>query len=149
MEYEQLKLSNQLCFPLYAASRLIIREYQPSLEEIGITYPQYLVLMILWEKDELSVNEIAERLILNTNTVTPLLKRMQTLKLITRKRSDKDERKVIIGLTAKGLEMQKSAALIPEKLVSKLNTGTLSMNQLIDMRTNINALIDFLNPKDK
>lgn len=149
MEYEQLKLSNQLCFPLYAASRLIIREYQPSLEEIGITYPQYLVLMILWERDGLSVNEIAEKLILNTNTVTPLLKRMQTLKLITRKRSDKDERKVIIGLTAKGLEMQKSAALIPEKLVSKLNTGTLSMNQLIEMRTNINALIDFLNPKDK
>ena len=71
MEYEQLKLDNQLCFPVYAASRLIIREYQPYLEKLNITYPQYLVLMVLWETDELSVNDISKRLILNTNTITP------------------------------------------------------------------------------
>ena len=77
MSYEQLKLENQLCFPLYAASRLIIRAYQNDLDALGITYPQYLVLMVLWEFEELTVNEIAEKLILNTNTVTPLLKRME------------------------------------------------------------------------
>ena len=77
MDYEQLKLENQLCFPFYAVSRLIIRAYQEDLDRLGITYPQYLVMMVLWEKDGISVNEIAEKLILNTNTVTPLLKRME------------------------------------------------------------------------
>jgi DNA-binding MarR family transcriptional regulator len=84
MEYEQLKLNNQLCFPVYAASRLITREYQPHLDKLGVTYPQYLVLMVLWETDGISVNEIAQKLILNTNTVTPLLKRMELLNLISR-----------------------------------------------------------------
>lgn len=71
MAYEQLKLENQLCFPIYAASRLITREYKPYLDNLGITYPQYLVLMILWENDGLPVNDIAKKLILNTNTITP------------------------------------------------------------------------------
>ena len=71
MNYDQLKLENQLCFPLYVASRLIIRAYQDDLDKLGITYPQYLVLMLLWEHKELTVNKIAEKLILNTNTVTP------------------------------------------------------------------------------
>ena len=77
MDYEQLKLDNQLCFPLYAASRLIIRAYQPFLEKLGITYPQYLVLMVLWEHKELTVSEISSKLFLKTNTLTPLLKRME------------------------------------------------------------------------
>src|SRR5512133_2652142 len=102
MEYEQLKLSNQICFPLYAASRLITREYQPYLDKMEITYPQYLVLLVLWETDGIPVNEIAQKLILNTNTITPLLKRMETQGLITRKRSENDERKVIVCLTGKG-----------------------------------------------
>ena len=99
MAYEQLKLENQLCFPVYAASRLIIREYQPHLDKLGITYSQYLVLMVLWEKDSIAVSEITQRLILNTNTVTPILKRMEAQGLITRQRSASDERKVIITLT--------------------------------------------------
>jgi DNA-binding MarR family transcriptional regulator len=77
MAYEQLKLENQLCFPLYTASRLVIQEYQPHLDKLGVTYPQYLVLMILWETDSIAVNEITRRLILNTNTITPVLKRME------------------------------------------------------------------------
>ncbi|HLP05717.1 MAG TPA: MarR family transcriptional regulator, partial [Paludibacter sp.] len=84
MSYEQLKLENQVCFPLYAASRLIIRAYQDDMDRLGITYPQYLVLMVLWENGEQTVNEIADKLILNTNTVTPLLKRMETAGLLTR-----------------------------------------------------------------
>jgi MarR family transcriptional regulator, organic hydroperoxide resistance regulator len=84
MTYEQLKLENQLCFPLYAASRLVIQKYQPHLEKPGITYPQYLVLMVLWETDSIAVSEITRRLILNTNTITPVLKRMEAQGTITR-----------------------------------------------------------------
>ena len=121
MDYEQLKLENQLCFPFYAVSRLIIRAYQEDLDRLGITYPQYLVMMVLWEKDGISVNEIAEKLILNTNTVTPLLKRMEAMQLITRTPSTVDQRKIIIQLTSQGLAMRESAAEIPLKLMNKLN----------------------------
>jgi DNA-binding MarR family transcriptional regulator len=148
MSFEQLKLSNQFCFPVYAASRLIIREYQPHLEKLGITYPQYLVLMVLWETDNITVNEISQKLILNTNTLTPLLKRMESQGIITRKRSDPDERKVIIQLSEKGREMRIEAASIPDKLVSGLNKGTLSMQELIETRSRLNVLIDFLREKE-
>ena len=121
MEYEQLKLENQLCFPFYAVSRLIIRAYQEDLDRLGITYPQYLVMMVLWEKDGISVNEITEKLILNTNTVTPLLKRMEAMQLITRTPSTVDQRKIIIQLTSQGWVMRESAAEIPLKLMNKLN----------------------------
>lgn len=148
MDFEHLRLSNQLCFPVYAASRLIIREYQPYLDQLGITYPQYLVLMVLWETDGISVNEITRKLILNTNTVTPLLKRMETSGIITRKRSESDERKVVISLTEKGVKMKFIASSIPQDLANNLNAGTLTMTQLIELRTNLNLLIDFLNNKE-
>lgn len=82
MDDSQLQLSNQICFPLYSGSRLITKAYKPFLDEMGITYPQYLVLMVLWENDNLSVNQITEKLFLNTNTVSPLLKRMEKMNLI-------------------------------------------------------------------
>jgi len=148
MDFEHLRLSNQLCFPVYAASRLIIREYQPYLDKLGITYPQYLVLMVLWETDGVSVNEIAQKLILNTNTVTPLLKRMETFGIIIRKRSESDERKVVISLTEKGKEMKFTASAIPQKLANNLNASILTMDQLIELRTNLNLLIEFLNNKE-
>ncbi len=144
MEYEQLKLENQLCFPVYAASRLIIREYQPYLDKLGITYPQYLVLMVLWEEDKLPVNEITRKLILNTNTVTPLLKRMETQGLITRVRSAKDERKVIIELSAKGSDMREAAAIIPEKLSAGLLNGPVSVDELINLKNQLNSIIELL-----
>jgi len=141
MEYEQLKLSNQVCFPIYAASRLIIREYQPLLDNLGITYPQYLVLMVLWENDNVPVSEITQKLILNTNTVTPLLKRMQTQELITRTRSTKDERQVTISLTEKGKQLRLQAAEIPLKLIETLDKGQLDVNELIGLRDKLNLLI--------
>jgi len=145
MENEQLKLKNQLCFPVYAASRLIIREYQPFLDKLGITYPQYLVLMVLWETDEITVNEIAKKLILNTNTVTPLLKRMESLDIVTRERSSSDERKVVIRLTEKGKEMREAACLIPQQLVEKINANSLDINRLIELKNSLTILIDALN----
>lgn len=149
MKFEQLKLSNQLCFPIYAASRLITREYQPYLDMLGVTYPQYLVLMVLWETDAITVNDISIKLILNTNTLTPLLKRMESMDIITRKRSQEDERKVVISLTQKGKEMKVKASTIPDELINGLQKGNLSLNQLLELRTNLNKLIDFLKLKDE
>lgn len=147
MEFEQLKLNNQVCFPIYAASRLIIREYQPLLDKLGLTYPQYLVLMVLWENDKIRVSEITKKLILNTNTVTPLLKRMQTQGLITRTRSTNDERQVTISLTEKGKELQIRAAEIPMQLVEKLNMSEMEINELIDLREKLNRLINSIQKK--
>lgn len=144
MSFEQLKLENQLCFPLYAASRLIIRKYQPYLEELNITYPQYLVLMVLWESDEMPVNDIAKKLILNTNTITPLLKRMESLGLVTRERSQEDERRVFIKLTDKGRNMQESAAKIPIELGEGLTCGDLKMDDLIELRDKLYEFIKLL-----
>ncbi len=149
MEYDQLKLSNQLCFPIYAASRLITREYQPYLDELGITYPQYLVLMILWETDRISVNEISKKLILNTNTITPLLKRMETLGILKRQRSGSDERKVIVELTPKGKLMQTEASVIPQKLAAGLISNTMKIEELVDLKEKLENIIHFLKEKNK
>lgn len=141
---EQLKLENQLCFPVYAASRLITRIYQPYLDEIGITYPQYLVLLVLWENDKVTVNEISRKLFLNTNTTTPLLKRLEAQGLVTRRRSDEDERKVIIALTANGKKLQTRAADIPGKLSEGLAAGSMSVNDLIGLKGQLYKIIDYL-----
>lgn len=147
MEFEQLKLNNQLCFPIYAASRLITREYQPHLDKLGVTYPQYLVLMVLWETDGITVNEISSKLILNTNTLTPLLKRMESMDIISRNRSDVDERKVVIRLTEKGKEMKIKASTIPDALINVLQKGTLTVDQLIELKSTLNILVDLLTQK--
>lgn len=147
MKYEQLRLSNQICFPVYAASRLIIREYQPYLDELGITYPQYLALMVLWEKDEVSVNEITEKLILNTNTVTPLLKRMEASGLISRSRSEEDKRKQIVKLTVRGQKMMDRASKIPEKLVKSTGISDIAVEELIDLKHKLNDVISTLSKK--
>lgn len=144
MGYEQLKLGNQLCFPVYAASRLITRQYKPHLEKLGITYPQYLVLMILWETDKMSVNEIGQKLLLNTNTLTPLLKRMETLGLLQRRRATDDERKVIVSLTGKGEKLRHEAAEIPEQLVKGLTSENISLGELIVLKEQLYKIIQYL-----
>lgn len=151
MEYEQLKLENQLCFPFYAVSRLIIRAYQEDLDRLGITYPQYLVLMVLWEKDGISVNEITEKLILNTNTVTPLLKRMEAMQLITRTPSTVDQRKIIIQLTSQGWAMRESAAEIPLKLMNKLNleVSDVQIAEALHLKNKLYELIKVLDKSSK
>ena len=145
MDYEQLKLENQLCFPVYAASRLIIREYQPLLDKLGITYPQYLVLMVLWEQDDITVNEIAGKLILNTNTITPLLKRMEAMGILTRKRSGKDERKVMVRLTKSGVQMRELAAEIPMELVKRINGEHIDTEKLLELKKALYDIISLLN----
>lgn len=146
MSYEQLKLENQICFPLYAASRLVIRAYQTDLDKLGITYPQYLVLMLLWEHGEMTVNGIAEKLILNTNTVTPLLKRMEVDGVVIRRQSETDQRKVMVQLSEKGMSMQEQAAEIPFNLMSRLN---ITMNETdlkaaMSLKETLTSLIETL-----
>ncbi len=106
-------LDNQLCFRLYTASRLLSQAYHPLLSMKGLTYPQYLVLLVLWEKDGQAVNNIAKRLFLETNTVTPLLQRMEKEGVLTRKKGVKDARQIIVSLTKKGKSLQKELADVP------------------------------------
>ena len=113
MIHEEFKLDNQLCFRLYTASRLLSQAYHPLLSEHGLTYPQYLVLLALWEKDAQPVNDIAKRLFLETNTVTPLLQRMEKEGILTRRKGEKDARQMIVSLTGKGKELQKKLADVP------------------------------------
>jgi len=147
MAYEQLRLENQLCFPLYAASRLVIQTYQPHLDKLGITYPQYLVLMVLWETDSIAVSEITRRLILNTNTITPVLKRMEAQGIITRQRSEEEERKVIVTLTPKGKDLQIEAASIPEKLVAGLVSSNVKIEELKMLKDQLYVIIHYLSNK--
>lgn len=147
MTYEQLKLENQICFPIYAASRLITREYQPLLDELGLTYPQYLALLVLWEHDGLPVNEIGQKLLLNTNTVTPLLKRMEAQGLVTRRRSADDERRVIVTLTAQGRALQEQAVAIPAKLVAGLEADDVDEQAFHDMLAQLQKIVRHLSAK--
>jgi DNA-binding MarR family transcriptional regulator len=144
MGYDQLKLENQLCFPVYAASRLITREYQPLLDNLEITYPQYLVLLVLWESDSLSVNDIAKKLILNTNTITPLLKRMEQQGLIMKKRSETDERKVMVYLSSKGLNLKEKASEIPQELAKRLSESNIEIDDLTKLKESLDSIISFL-----
>ena len=112
-KYEQLKLENQLCFPMYAAARKITSEYTPYLKPLGLTYTQYLVFMVLWENDHLSVGEICEKLYLDSGTLTPLLKKMETRGWIRRKRSSTDERVERIDLTDEVKKMADTCRDIP------------------------------------
>jgi len=139
--YEQLKLDNQLCFPFYAVSRLIIRKYQPFLDELGITYPQYLVLLVLWEKAPQPVNDISKRLHLNTNTITPLINRLVDLGIVEKQKGTDDERKMYVFLTTKGQVMREQAAGIPARLAEGVEVQPTKMEAL---RTMLYEMIEVL-----
>ena len=115
-DFDPLKLENQLCFPLYVASREIIRLYHPYLTALDLTYTQYIAMMALWEAGGMSVKAMGERLYLDTGTLTPLLKGMEKKGLITRKRSETDERSVIVAPTEEGLALRERALAVPEKV---------------------------------
>ena len=115
-----LKLENQLCFTLYSLSKLITNQYRPYLEPLDLTYPQYLVMLVLWEHQEISVSGIGHQLQLDSGTLTPLLKRLESKTLVVRTRSKTDERTVIISLTPQGQQLQKQAVNIPHQIQSCL-----------------------------
>jgi DNA-binding MarR family transcriptional regulator len=142
--YEHLKLDNQLCFRLYTAARLTMQVYFPYFEPLGITYPQYLVLLVLWEKDHQPVNDIAHRLHLETNTVTPLLQRMEKAGLITRTRGKEDSRQRIVSLTKQGMAMEEKAKDIPGCLEQELSDKMDDINSLRASMPALDALIEGL-----
>lgn len=113
---EALKLENQLCFPLYACARRVVKLYTPYFKPLGITYTQYIVFLVLWEKDGISVGELGDKLYLDNGTLTPLLKKMEDAGFITRTRSHEDERVVTIQLTQKGRDLRLATADIPQKV---------------------------------
>ena len=115
-DYDSLKLKNQLCFPIYLCSKEIIRKYTPWLEEIDLTYTQYIVMMYFWEKEKSNVKEVGKTLLLDSSTLTPLLKKLENKGFITRVRSTIDERNLEIQITKKGRELKDKAKLIPEKM---------------------------------
>ena len=145
--YNQLKLGNQLCFRLYTAARLTMQAYFPYFEPLSITYPQYLVMLVLWEQDKQPVNDIARRLHLETNTVTPLLQRMEKQGLLTRTRGKKDTRQRIVSLTPQGKAMEDQAKNIPDCLVAQLAENVPDVQALLDMIPALDTLIDGLSAK--
>ena len=145
--YENLHLENQLCFPLYAVSRLTTKMYGPYLEELDITYPQYLVLLVLWQYKEQSVSNIGQKLLLESNTLTPLLKRLEQKKLILRKRSVKDERTVLISLTKEGENLKQKAVCIPEKIIQSFKTDAISLSEAIEFQKTLIKLMEGLKEK--
>ncbi len=133
-----LKLDNQLCFVIYACSRGLTQIYRPLLAELGVTYPQYLVLLVLWEKDGVTVKKLGERLFLDSGTLTPLLKRMEVAGFIKRERSIEDERKVNIYITRKGLVMKKKAYAVPETLLCQ---SGLTLDQFVGLKSELETLL--------
>ncbi|MDT3405295.1 MarR family winged helix-turn-helix transcriptional regulator [Mucilaginibacter terrae] len=133
-----LKLENQICFPAYAFSRNLTNLYRPLLAQLNITYPQYLVLMVLWEHKEQTVNQLGEKLHLDTGTLTPLLKRLEQKGLVNRTRGKQDERIVIITLTTSGAQLKEQAKHIPLELVKCTN---MSIDELLQLKSLLNKVL--------
>ena len=114
--YESLKIENQICFPLYATSKEIIRQYQPFLSELDLTYTQYITMLVLWEYGDTNMKELGKHLFLNSGTLTPLVKELEDKGYVKRKRNRKDERNLIIALTPQGLGLKEKAVVIPQEM---------------------------------
>ncbi|MBR2639084.1 MAG: MarR family transcriptional regulator [Oscillospiraceae bacterium] len=115
-EYDVLKLKNQICFPLYAASREVVKRYRPFLEELGITYTQYIAMMVFWEEKKISVKELGKKLYLDSGTLTPVLKSLEAKGFVRRYRSDEDERVLLVEITPEGEKIKEKAVSIPQKI---------------------------------
>ena len=137
-----LRLDNQVCFAVYSTAHAFNRVYKPLLDRLGLTYPQYLVMLVLWERDDVPVKEIGERLFLDSGTLTPLLKRLEAADLIKRTRSTEDERQVLIALTPKGRSLQEKARTVPQSILA---ASACSVSELSALKNDLVALRDRLN----
>lgn len=136
-----LLLDRQVCFPLYAASNLLNRLYRPVLAQFNLTYPQYLVMLVLWEQSPVSVGDLGEKLFLDSGTLTPLLKRLEVNGMVNRQRDPADERRVLIYLTEQGQQLKQRAAVIPQTLGNSLN---LSVEQIEQLRTQVQQIVGIM-----
>lgn len=143
---DQLKLTNQVCFPVYTLAKEVISLYRPILKKLDLTYPQYLVMLVLWEEGDQSVSEIGSKLNLDSGTLTPLLKRLEHKKLIERKREITDERVVKINLTELGENIQEKAECVPGQIMTSLN---ISVDKLTELKNIIEHILNQINGKNK
>lgn len=127
---EQLKLSKQLCFPLYACAKEVVRSYTPFLEPLGLTYTQYVAMMVLWEHHSIGVKEMGELLFLDSGTLTPMLKKMEQRGWLTRERSKSDERRVVVTITPEGEQLQERAQDVPGRVAQCVSLGSEDMIEL-------------------
>lgn len=139
---DPLLLGNQICFAVYSTAHAFNRVYKPLLNRLGLTYPQYLVMMVLWERDGVPLKDIGEKLFLDSGTLTPLLKRMEAASLIRRTRSTEDERQVLIALTPQGHALREKARAVPQAILSN---SACSVGELFEMKNELVALRDKLN----
>lgn len=144
--HDVLKLENQLCFPLYACAKEMVRKYKPFLDEIGLTYTQYIAMMVLWQQKSLTVKELGAYLYLDSGTLTPLLKKLENEGLVSRQRDARDERSVIISISEKGMALRDQAISIPQKMGDCIN---LSPNETKDLYTMLYKLLGELNKSCK
>ena len=141
-----LRLDNQICFAVYSATHAFNRVYKPLLDRLNLTYPQYLVMLVLWERDGMAVMEIGERLYLDSGTLTPLLKRMEQAGLVKRNRSTEDERQVLIGLTAQGQSLKDKARSVPPSILAASQCSVAELtavkNEIVALRDRLNAMVE-------
>ncbi len=150
MKNDSLKLDQQLCFAIYAASREMTKLYRPLLEELDVTYPQYITLLALWEHKELSVKELGHLLFLDSGTLTPMLKRMEMNGIVVRTRDQKDERRVNVSLTEKGLLLQNKASCIPEALLRETtDSKQIDVSELLNSVNSLLNLVSDYNQKQE
>ena len=142
LESNPLRLDNQICFAVYSAAHAFNRVYKPLLDRLGLTYPQYLVMLVLWERDGVPLKDIGERLFLDSGTLTPLLKRLEAAQIIKRTRSTADERQVLIALTHHGLALKEKARAVPQSILA---ATACSVGELLSLKNEIVALRDRLN----
>ncbi len=145
MSNDPLKLENQICFMVYAAAREITKQYRPLLEELDVTYPQYLVLLVLWEKKELAVKDLGEKLFLDSGTLTPMLKRMEAHRLIMRNRSKQDERSVMVSLTERGEGLREKAVCIPGALLENIK---MEDDELKNLKRSLGKILNNIQEKE-
>jgi DNA-binding MarR family transcriptional regulator len=139
---QPLRLDNQICFAVYSAAHAFNRVYKPLLERLGLTYPQYLVMLVLWERDGVPLKDVGERLFLDSGTLTPLLKRLEAAQFVKRTRSTADERQVLIALTPQGLALKEKARAVPQSILA---ATACSIGELLSLKNEIVALRDRLN----
>jgi DNA-binding MarR family transcriptional regulator len=146
MSYENLKLDNQLCFALYASSKAVIKNYKPLLDKLGITYTQYITLLVLWEQDNITVKELGNKLYLDSGTLTPVIKRLEKMDLLERIRDSHDERNVYVKLLPKGISMKESALDIPKEIFCSVG---MTLDDVTALREKLKSLLKTIEPTNE
>ncbi|CUN90429.1 MAG: MarR family transcriptional regulator [Sarcina ventriculi] len=144
-KFESLKLSNQVCFPLYAASREVIKLYKPFLDEYNLTYTQYITMLVLWEDEKITIKELCKKLYLDSGTITPVIKKLEAMGLLIKYRDKSDERIVNVELTDKGRELKEEIVKVPEQVSCKVNG---SMEDLLILKNLLEKVLDEISPNN-